>query len=217
MRENYERHLRALVSGAEISTRVSLNALARILDDGRFKTSHEPGCLQSKNPPRSPAEEAQVWNVQASSLSELPIFGYAATIADVSVPQTRATLHMAYGSARVVLQAQVRSRCTVFFGDSLWAVRHDEGAPAPLERPDELCWLPERGLPSERLELDEGGPDEVVEVQIIKRAAHERDRVGDLRLRPAAVDSRRTREARDPLLRQSDADTAAVLAGELRS
>lgn len=66
-----------------------------------------------------------------------------------------------------MLASEVRDRCTVFFADSLWAIRHDEGAPAPLDAPDELCWLPERGLPTERLELDEGGPDEVVEIQII--------------------------------------------------
>ena len=167
-RGRYESHLRSLLSEAEISTRVSLDALALILEDGRFKTRYEPGCLQSPNPPRSATEEARVWNVPAGALGELPIFGYAATVADVAVPETRATLHMAYGSARVLLRSEVGARCTVFFGDSLWAVRHDEGAPAPLGAPDELCWLPERGLPSERHGPDEGGPDEVVEIQIIK-------------------------------------------------
>jgi hypothetical protein len=167
-RESYESHLRVLLSEAEISKRVKLDALKLILEDGRFKTSHEPGCLQSKNPSRSAAEEAAVWNVPASALSELPIFGYAATAADVTVPETRATLHMAYGSARVLLRREVRTRSTVLFGDSLWPVRHDEGAPASLDAPDELCWLPDRGVPSERHGLDEGAPDEVVEIQIIK-------------------------------------------------
>ncbi len=167
-RGRYESHLRALLRDAEISTRVSLDALALILEDGRFKTRYEAGSLLSRNPPRSAAEESRVWNVPADALGELPIFGYAATLADVAAPETRATLHMAYGSARVLLRSEVMARCTVFFGDSLWAVRHDEGAPAPLDAPDELCWLPDRGMPTGRHELDEGGPDEVVEVQITK-------------------------------------------------
>jgi len=160
--------LRRLLRDAEISTRVTLDALVLILACGRFKTRYEPGCVPNKNPARSAAEEAQVWNVSAESPGDLPIFGYAATAGDVSVPETRATLHMAYGSARVLLSDTVRSRCTVFFGDSLWALRHDEGAPAPLSEPDELCWLADRGLPEERHNIDQGGPDEVVEIQILK-------------------------------------------------
>jgi len=165
-REPYEAHLRALVESAEISKRVRLEAFARILDDGRFKTPYEPGCLPSGNPVRSAVREAQVWNVSADAVGELPTFGYLATIADVAVPETRAYMHNAYGSVRVMLASEVKARCTVFFADSLWAINHDEGAPAPLDAPDELCWLPDRCLPTERLTIDEGGPDEIAEIQI---------------------------------------------------
>ena len=55
----------------------------------------------------------------------------------------------------------------MFFGDSLWAIRHDEGAPALLDDPDELAWLPDRGIPTGRLSVDECVYDEVVETQII--------------------------------------------------
>jgi hypothetical protein len=166
-REPYEAHLRALVQGAEISKRVRLEAFARILDDGRFKTPYEPRCLPSGNPVRSAVRDAQVWNVSAEAFGELPTFGYLATTADVAVPETRAYMHNAYGSVRVMLAGEVKARCTVFFADSLWAISHDEGAPAPLDAPDELCWLPDRCLPPERLTIDEGGPDEVAEIQII--------------------------------------------------
>jgi hypothetical protein len=166
-REHYEAHLRALVQSAEISKRVKLAAFARILEDGRFKTPYEPGCLPSGNPERSAAQEAKVWNVSADAFGELPTFGYLATIADVAVPSTRAYLHNAYGSVRVMLASAVKAKCTVFFADSLWAINHEEGVPAPLDAPDELCWLPDRGLPTGRLTIDEGGADEVVEIQII--------------------------------------------------
>lgn len=84
--ERYESHLRTLLGSAEISKRGKLDVLALILEEGRFKTRYEPGCLPSGNPPRCAVEEAQVWNVAPEALVEMPTFGYAATIDDVAAP-----------------------------------------------------------------------------------------------------------------------------------
>ncbi len=108
-----------------------------------------------------------MWDLDLDRLCEFPIFGYAASIADVSEPATRATMHHAYGSARALLRADIRERTTVFFGDSLAWIRRREGAPAPLDAPDELAWPFDRGSPFDRQSLDEGGADEYVEIQII--------------------------------------------------
>lgn len=166
MRDEYECHLRTLLADAELAVRVPLDALAAILRDGRFKTRHEAG-VHSKNPERCPAEESAVWSVHETALSELPIFGYAASIGDVTTPETRATLHQAYGSARVLLARDVGHRTSVFFGDTLIWLRQGAGAPAPLREPDELSWPSDRGAPTERHSLDSCGPDEVVEIQVV--------------------------------------------------
>jgi hypothetical protein len=167
LREPLQAHLRELVAPALLGTRVPLERLARILADGRFRTSHEPGGQPSKNPPRSPAQEARVWNIAESALADMPIYGYLATLADVTSIEARASLHQAYGSARVLLADEVRSRSTVFFADSRWPLTHEEGAPAPVDESDELAWLPDRGDPRARGSIDVGVFDEVVETQII--------------------------------------------------
>jgi hypothetical protein len=164
--EGYEAHLRGLLVGAEIGTRVRVEVLDSILREGRFKTRHEPG-VHSKNPDRHPDEEAEVWNVDARRAWELPIFGYAATIDDVAVPETRRTLHNAYGAARLLLAESVRVRCSVFFGDTLRWLRDGSGAPAPLCAPDELSWPPDLGVPTGRTSIDVCGPEDVVEIQIL--------------------------------------------------
>ena len=164
--DRYEAHLRGLLVDAEIGTRVQLEDLESILRDGRFKTRHEPG-VHSKNPQRHPDEEAEVWNVDARHLCEFPIFGYAATTDDVAVPETRRTLHNAYGPARVLFAESVRVRCSVFFGDTLRWLRDGSGAPAPVCAPDELSWPPDLGPPTERASIDVCGPEDVVEIQIL--------------------------------------------------
>ncbi len=165
LRAESERHLRELLTRAEIGTRVRLDPLASIVRDGRFKTVHEGA--PSRNPTRSIDEEAEVWVLDQGRLAEFPIFGYAASVDDVSEPATRASLHSAYGSARVLLADEVRERTSVFFGDSLSWIRGRTGAPAPLDTPDELAWPLDRGSPMDRATLDEGAADEFVEVQII--------------------------------------------------
>jgi hypothetical protein len=167
LREPCEAHMRALIAPALLGVRVPLDGLGWILIDGRFQTRYELGEQASKNPPRTPAQEAQVWAVCESALGEMPVYGYLATRADAASLLTRASLHQAYGSARVLLTDAVRPRATVFFGDSRWAITHEEGAPAPLDRPDELSWLPDRGDPRARASVDDGVFDEVIEAQVI--------------------------------------------------
>ena len=121
----------------------------------------------SKNPTRSIDEESAVWSLDPSKPETYPIFGYAASINDVTEAAARASLHSAYGSARVFLSPDVRPRTSVFFGDSLSWIRNSTGAPAPLNEADELTWPFDRGVPTERGSLDEGAFDEVVELQII--------------------------------------------------
>lgn len=125
-------HLRALLAPTVISVRVCLDVLMKILTGGGFKTVYEDG-VESKNPDRSMAEEAGVWDLDPTHPEEFPIFGYAASSSDMSEPATRAHLHTAYGSARLILSDAMRERTTVFFGDSLSWVRRVEGAPAPLD------------------------------------------------------------------------------------
>jgi hypothetical protein len=159
-------HLRALLAPTVISVRVYLNVLMEILADGRFKTVYEDGVI-SRNPDRSMAEESEVWELDPSHPEVFPIFGYAASLSDMSEPATRAHLHSAYGSARLILSDAMRERTTVFFGDSLSWVRKIEGAPAPIDSPDEFAWPHDRGSPLERRSADEGSMDEYVELQFL--------------------------------------------------
>jgi len=163
-RDEYEAHLRSLLREAIVGARVPLSALLSIVRDGRFKTRHEGS--MSKNPMRSIDEETAVWSLDPSKPETYPIFGYAASINDVTDAAARASLHSTYGSARVLLSRDVRPRATVFFGDSLSWIRNSTGAPALLDEPDELAWPFDRGLPTERRALDECAFDEVVELQI---------------------------------------------------
>lgn len=164
-RDEYEAHLRSLLAGAVLSVRVPLAALLSILHDRRFKTRHEGS--MSRNPTRNTDEESAVWCLDPSRPATFPIFGYLATEKDISEPAARASLHSAYGSARVLLSDDLRDRATVFFGDSLAWIRGSTGAPAPLTEPDELTWPFDRGLPTDRVSLDGCAFDEVVELQII--------------------------------------------------
>ncbi len=220
VRECFEGHLRALVERAEIGSRVKLDALAGILADGRFKTRHEATGRPSKNPPRSSAEEARIWNVHERALSGMPIYGYLATRADVTAVETRMSLHRAYGSARVVLRPEARSCSTVFFGDSRWPTSHDEGAPAPIDGPYELAWMPDLGPPTDRRSVDEGYFDEVVELQIIG-GVHISDIevvVFDLDPPCSITDALRCRELKwdvNPLPSMSDEQRARFVADEL--
>ncbi len=165
-REVVAAHLRALLAPTVISIRVYLNVLMKILVDGRFKTVYEDGVI-SKNPDRSMAAESQVWEVDPAHPEGFPIFGYAASSSDMSAPATRAHLHSAYGSARLILSDLMRERTTVFFGDSLSWVRMAGGAPATIDSPDELAWPPDRGWPLERRSADDGSMDEYVELQFL--------------------------------------------------
>ena len=207
---------------AEIASRVKLDALAGILADGRFKTRHEPAGRPSKNPPRSAAEEARIWNVPERALSEMPIYGYLATRADVAAVETRMSLHQAYGSARVVLRPEARSRSTVFFGDSRWPTSHDEGAPTPIDGPYELAWMPDLGAPTDRRSVDEGYFDEVVELQVIG-GVHIRDIevvVFDFDPPPSIIGALRCRKLKwdvNPLPSVSDEQCPGFVADELTS
>lgn len=165
VRADWEAHLQALIGKGVLSVRTPVRSLLSILDCGRFLTRAEGGL--SDNQERSLAEEAGVWTIEVDQPGRFPVFGYLASESDVSEPATRYSLHSAYGGARILLDDGVRERTSVFFGDSLHWIRTRHGAPAPIDAVDELAWPFDRGIPVHRLTLDEGGPDEVVEIQII--------------------------------------------------
>lgn len=144
--------LKELVDDKPTVIRVTDDALGKILESGRVKTSLEPGVRRA--PTLVASRERRRLGEQISGVSDdvpleqRPVYGYVAIAGiEASLPEGRKLSGIAeregqedvlsvYGKVQVVLKPQVRDRTTVTVGDSL-----DEIAfvrPSPIDNPSAL-------------------------------------------------------------------------------
>ncbi len=135
----------------KIGVRVTPGNLAKILEDGRFKSQFESGKSKGNNDNILRANVEAKWfgldpNVFESP-EKRPIYGYVMVDgvrpagiggADIFAPATDALSQ--YGNIQVVLKDDVRSRTTAMFGDSL--NNSHQGLPSPVNQPSWQSFTP---------------------------------------------------------------------------
>jgi hypothetical protein len=122
-------------SGKPIAVRVTHQALAGVLKDGRFKSQFETnkskGLLDKKVRARS--EEKWFGLTADSDPAKRPIYGYVAVEGPRNVKEHPEQYLNQYGTVQVVLKDSVRARTTAMWGDSL--NQADYGIPEPVDSP----------------------------------------------------------------------------------
>lgn len=129
--QDLARRAKEAFAGRKVEVRVPPEALEAILASGRFQTQHETGASGGGyyDPSwRAGVEEALFGTPRDAP--ERPVYGYLRIDAPGQGGVAR------YGSVRVVLKDQVRSRTTAMFGDSADEADMGRGSPAPVDEPD---------------------------------------------------------------------------------
>lgn len=134
MRERMRAALRDSWGGKKIAMRVTPQDLDQVLDDGRFKTSHETARSGGFHNPKAREDlEQQVFGIDPADpdLEGRPVYGYVA-VNGIRRQGLDSALGQ-YGSVQVVLKDSVRRRTTASVGDSM--ARRSSARPSPVDAP----------------------------------------------------------------------------------
>lgn len=143
--------LRGLFAGKKIATRMSAEALAQALADGRFKTQFETGAsgLPGAYVPEERARaEEQLFGIPQRGFDpkKRPYYGYVLLSGEQAAPADDVMLNV-YGPIEVVLRDRVRQRTTAMIGDSLNDI--DRARPSPVNDPQFWSFKPTRLRPGD--------------------------------------------------------------------
>lgn len=179
---------REAFASRQVAVRTTPASLARVLEDGRFRTVHDIGVRSGGlNDVNTRAiHEQSLWGYEpGSDTSARPVYGYLAGAdrharkndgLDEALSQ--------YGRIEVRLRDTVRGRTTAMFGDSL-DIKH-AGRPAPVDNPDGWAWTYANpgGLVTHRLASAEhrqvDDPDFMATSGYIEAQIHGGVQVGDI-------------------------------------
>jgi hypothetical protein len=167
-KEELARRAKEAFAGRPVAVNLGERSLRQMLEDGRFKTQLETGTSGGTYQPEERLAKEQMWfgTPHDADPATRPIYGYLAT------SQSPKALVSTYGSIRVVLKDDVRSRTTAMVGDSM---EHSlEGSPSLVDAPDWAAFTPGSNDNSHRpigkLERNYGGTafnrDTYIEAQI---------------------------------------------------
>jgi hypothetical protein len=107
-------------AGKKVATRITPGGLAKVLDDGRFKTMFETKMTSASNyipEKRAMYEEMAFGLSRDADPTKRPIYGYLSD--GVKSIEDDDTLLDTYGDVQVIFKDAIRSRTTATVGDSL--------------------------------------------------------------------------------------------------